>query len=163
MRSLVVVGLLAGCVADRPRASFAWDIGTHPAAVLADGTTDPGWTEMVEAARAEWSAPLVAMGCDDPFEGPAETPVILVPGSEWQIPNATGNTSIARIVVRGTMAEELVNGSYNSVLPHELGHALGLTHVGDLRDPYSIMHPTSDQTAPSQLDLLRAADLIGCR
>jgi len=158
-----VVGVVAGCGVEPARPPFAWPVGTHPTAILADGSTDPQWTEMVDAARAQWSAPLVAMGCADPFEGTEVSPVILVPDTEWTTPDSIGETSADRIVVKGTMAQELANGSSSSVLPHELGHALGLEHVGALRDPASIMHTPSDQTRPSAMDLDRAAETIGCR
>jgi hypothetical protein len=118
---------------------------------------------MVEAARAEWSVPLIAMGCADPFAGADAMPVILIPGSEWTLPDEIGETNADRIIVKGTMAEELVNGSHHSVLPHELGHALGLDHVTALRDPDSIMHTPSDHVKPSAMDLDRAAETIGCR
>ncbi|MEO8548544.1 MAG: matrixin family metalloprotease [Kofleriaceae bacterium] len=152
----------SGCV-EPERASFAWPIGTRPAAVLHDGSTDPRWTDMVDAARAQWSEPLVAMGCADPFGGNATTPVILVPDTAWTKPDAIGETTAEQIVVKGTMEEELANGSYTSVLPHELGHALGLQHMTAIRDPESIMHTPSDQVGPSALDIELAAETIGCR
>lgn len=118
---------------------------------------------MVAAARAEWSAPLVAMGCADPFDGAEGTPVILVPDVQWSIPDSIGETRADRIIVKGTMDEVLLNGSYITVLPHELGHALGLQHVTALGDPDSIMHTPADQLQPSQRDLDDAAAAIGCR
>ena len=160
MKKLLLTMLtIAAC---GPRPYFQWDLGMHPRAVLADGSTDARWTKMVDDARTEWSVPLAEMGCDDPFRGEDTNPVELVPDAQWTRPDAIGDTRSWGITVKGTMDELEVNMSYTTILPHELGHALGLVHVGVDVDPDSIMHPTVDRTTPDMRDLENAARAIGC-
>jgi len=161
MRLLLLL-LLVGC-AEAPRPYFQWDLPAHPHAVLFDGTIDQGWTQMVEAARAEWSTPLVEMGCEDPFRDGVEYDVTLIPDADWTRPDAIGDTERDSMTIKGTTAELIANMAYQTLLPHELGHAIGLSHVLVEVDPDSIMHEIPDKTSPDDRDLLMAAAKIGCR
>ena len=154
--------VLSACASGADRPYFAWQDNSHPEAVLADGSTDPVWTQMVEDARALWSGPLVAMGCDDPFRGDAVRTVTLVPNEQWTLPADIGETNSWGIIVKGTVDTMIDNKAYETVLPHELGHAIGLVHVVDDSDAESVMHPVADHTRPSEADLQNAAALLGC-
>lgn len=157
---LLLVALATGCLDNRPE--FAWPLGTEPAAQLADGTADPRWTQIVGAAAASWSIPLAQMGCDDPFRGSNRNPVVLVSDAEWTNPTAIGDTESYDITIKGTVNEMLANLSYETTVPHEFGHALGLEHVLDGSDPDSVMLVPASNKAPSRLDLEHAATVIGC-
>jgi hypothetical protein len=117
---------------------------------------------MVEVARQKWSGPLIALGCEDPFQSDDQNDVILIPDAEWTRPDAIGDTRSNRITVKGTVDEMVLNFAYETVLPHELGHAIGLVHISAEQDENSIMHPSNDKTDPDVSDLHNAAISIGC-
>lgn len=164
MRKALFLLVFLGACYEAPKPYFEWEHPKHPHAVLADGTDDPVWTDMVEVARAKWSGPLVEMGCEDPFRSSAQNDVILVPDASWHKPDAVGDTEDDQITIKGTPEEMMESGAYESIVPHELGHALGLVHVWEPSDnPESIMHTPADHTVPSTKDIENAAVAIGCR
>ena len=144
---------LGGC-------DFTWDVGTRPDPILSNGSKDPQWTAWVEEASMEWTGPLVLRGCRDPFSGPSTQPVILVPDAEWPDDSSNGHTEADEIIVEGTVEQLMVNHAYQSVIVHELGHALGLVHVPETED--SVMHSPNNELHPSKEDLDNVAVRLGC-
>lgn len=163
---LFIIGfaLLTGCNMIEDRPSYTWDVGTSPHAVLENGSEDATWTDVVNTARMKWSRPLLALGCQDPFEGSDRQDVDLVSLADWPDPNAAAKINDAHIIVRGDSADWYVEHDPTyGIVTHELGHALGLIHVDPDVDPESVMHAAGGKSEPSALDIQNAAVMIGCR
>lgn len=160
---LVVLMGFAGCTQDE-LPWFTWQPGTTPHAILADGSEDPVWTVMVDRAHEKWADALAGVGCADPFTGVATHPVELLDDSQWPEAesSANGYTTNEMIGVKGTVHEQLLSQAYETVMPHELGHALGLVHVEPTDDPLSVMIAPARNRFPSALDVKHAAENLGC-
>lgn len=153
MRTLLLL-TLAGCGGCDSRPD-PWGYG----AVLDPGP-DPAWEDTVQHAADNWNL-VLSDACGSPALslGRPGHPVIVVPLGTDLGSDVGGRFTGDDICIIPDL------GSWeDGVLTHEMGHALGMEHVPESVDPYSIMNPAlgpGETISPG--DALRARRLFGCR
>jgi hypothetical protein len=155
----LVSGPAAGCH------DTAWDdvpgATLRPVDTRGDGPTlGPRvvWSEEVAHAADVWNSALAARGCPAPFGsvGPeGDHPVRLIERADWdhgtEVAGMEHSDGWIEVVHMSTPEQR------RRVLVHELGHAIGLDHMGG-----GVMNAKARSDTPSEAELTVAADLLGC-
>jgi hypothetical protein len=165
MRIIILSLLLtSGCYILEP---FQWDVPNAPVSARAlDPAHQEEWHTMLSNAVDNWNGFLQAnYHCELPFRlvTSGGNEARLVPPDQWDNgPEAVGMEWRGHIEVEERRNADGVLGlpGNDSVILHELGHALGLQHV-PLAERLSIMNPTGDSIIHPQ-DIHDAAIAIGC-